>query len=74
MWSCGVVLYVLLAGYLPFDDSNLMNLYKKISSGEFNCPPWLSLGAMKLITRILDPNPMTHKRAGEKKLRNLCYA
>ncbi|KAL9842145.1 putative CBL-interacting serine/threonine-protein kinase 3 CAMK-CAMKL-CHK1 family [Arabidopsis thaliana] len=30
-----------------------------ISSGEFNCPPWLSLGAMKLITRILDPNPMT---------------
>lgn len=31
----------------------------QISSGEFNCPPWLSLGAMKLITRILDPNPMT---------------
>ncbi|XP_019056525.1 PREDICTED: CBL-interacting serine/threonine-protein kinase 3 isoform X2 [Tarenaya hassleriana] len=59
MWSCGVILYVLLAGYLPFDDSNLMNLYKKISAGEFNCPPWLSLGAMKLITRILDPNPMT---------------
>jgi len=32
MWSCGVVLYVLLAGYLPFDDSNLMNLYKKVSN------------------------------------------
>ncbi|KAG7568094.1 Cyclin C-terminal domain [Arabidopsis thaliana x Arabidopsis arenosa] len=29
------------------------------SSGEFNCPSWLSLGAMKLITRILDPNLMT---------------
>ncbi|KAG9454936.1 hypothetical protein H6P81_007840 [Aristolochia fimbriata] len=59
LWSCGVILFVLLAGYLPFDDSNLMNLYKKISAGEFTCPSWLSLGAMKLIARILDPNPVT---------------
>ncbi|KAL8480104.1 hypothetical protein ACS0TY_026871 [Phlomoides rotata] len=58
LWSCGVILFVLLAGYLPFDDSNVMNLYKKISSAEFTCPPWLSFGAMKLITRILDPNPL----------------
>ncbi|KAJ6425087.1 hypothetical protein OIU84_025785 [Salix udensis] len=58
LWSCGVILFVLLAGYLPFDDSNVMNLYKKISAAEFTCPPWLSFGAMKLITRILDPNPM----------------
>ncbi|CAN1833366.1 CBL-interacting serine/threonine-protein kinase 3 [Linum perenne] len=71
LWSCGVILFVLLAGYLPFDDSNLMNLYKKVSificllpfprscssSAEFTCPPWLSLPAMKLIARILDPNP-----------------
>ncbi|KAK4785730.1 hypothetical protein SAY86_002419 [Trapa natans] len=59
LWSCGVILFVLLSGYLPFDDSNLMNLYKKISAADFTCPPWLSFGAMKLITRILDPNPMT---------------
>ncbi|XP_052487501.1 CBL-interacting serine/threonine-protein kinase 3 isoform X2 [Gossypium raimondii] len=59
LWSCGVILFVLLAGYLPFDDSNLMNLYKKISAAEFTCPPWLSFSAMKLITQILDPNPMT---------------
>ncbi|KAK4408324.1 CBL-interacting serine/threonine-protein kinase [Sesamum angolense] len=58
LWSCGVVLFVLLAGYLPFDDSNVMNLYRKISSAEFTCPPWLSFGAMKLIARILDPNPV----------------
>jgi hypothetical protein len=31
----------------------------QISAAEFTCPPWLSFGAMKLITRILDPNPMT---------------
>ncbi|KAF7833647.1 CBL-interacting serine/threonine-protein kinase 3-like isoform X1 [Senna tora] len=59
LWSCGVILFVLLAGYLPFDESNLMNLYKKISAAEFTCPPWLSFSARKLITRILDPNPMT---------------
>ncbi|KAL6966653.1 CBL-interacting serine/threonine-protein kinase 3 [Sarracenia purpurea var. burkii] len=59
MWSCGVILFVLLAGYLPFDDSNLMNLYKKISAAEFTCPPWMSFDAMKLISRILDPNPVT---------------
>ncbi|KAI3926889.1 hypothetical protein MKX01_032804 [Papaver californicum] len=59
LWSCGVILFVLLSGYLPFDDSNLMNLYKKISVAEFTCPPWLSFDARKLITRILDPNPET---------------
>ncbi|TXG73445.1 hypothetical protein EZV62_002024 [Acer yangbiense] len=59
LWSCGVILFVLLAGYLPFDDSNLMILYKKISAAEFTCPPWISFDAMKLIARILDPNPMT---------------
>ncbi|KAF3505400.1 hypothetical protein F2Q69_00044370 [Brassica cretica] len=59
LWSCGVILFVLLAGYLPFDESNLMTLYKKITAAEYTCPPWLSLGAKKLIVRILDPNPVT---------------
>lgn len=59
LWSCGVILFVLLAGYLPFDDSNLATLYRKISAAEFTCPPWMSFSAKKLITRILDPNPTT---------------
>lgn len=57
LWSCGVVLYVLMAGYLPFDDKNLMNLYKKIYKGEFQWPAWFSNGAKRLISRILTPNP-----------------
>lgn len=59
IWSCGVILFVLLAGYLPFDEVSLMALYKKICKADFSCPSWLSPGAKKLINRILDPNPVT---------------
>ncbi|XP_058199750.1 CBL-interacting serine/threonine-protein kinase 23 isoform X2 [Rhododendron vialii] len=59
LWSCGVILFVLMAGYLPFEESNLMALYKKIFKAEFTCPPWFSSSAKKLIKRILDPNPTT---------------
>jgi serine/threonine protein kinase len=32
VWSCGIILFVLMAGYLPFDDANLIRLYKLVSS------------------------------------------
>lgn len=30
IWSCGVILFVLMAGYLPFDDMSMLALYKKV--------------------------------------------
>ena len=57
IWSCGVILYVLLAGFLPFQDDNLVAMYRKIYKGDFKYPPWFSSEARRLITKLLDPNP-----------------
>lgn len=59
IWSSGVILFVLLAGYLPFRDSNLVEMYRKISRGEFKCPQWFPPEVRKLLMRVLDPNPST---------------
>ncbi|KAL9249766.1 CBL-interacting serine/threonine-protein kinase 14-like protein [Drosera capensis] len=59
VWSCGVILFVLNAGYLPFNDTNLMALYRKIYRGEFRCPKWFSLDLKRFLSRLLDTNPET---------------
>ncbi|GKV04363.1 hypothetical protein SLEP1_g16523 [Rubroshorea leprosula] len=59
IWSCGVILFVLLTGYLPFHDSNLMVMYRKICKGEFKFPNWFAPEVRRLISKILDPNPST---------------
>ncbi|CAI5515966.1 unnamed protein product [Closterium sp. Naga37s-1] len=59
VWSCGVILFVLLAGYVPFDEPDLVLLYDKISRAHFKFPEWFSPGVKRLITRILNPDPTT---------------
>ncbi|XP_022756486.1 CBL-interacting serine/threonine-protein kinase 24-like isoform X1 [Durio zibethinus] len=59
VWSCGVILFVIMAGYLPFDEIDLPTLYKKINDAQFSCPFWFSSGPKSLIQKILDPNPIT---------------
>ncbi|XP_060168182.1 CBL-interacting serine/threonine-protein kinase 25-like [Lycium barbarum] len=57
IWSCGVILYVLLAGFLPFKHENLMKMYRKVFKGEYEFPPWFSLEAKKLISKLLVADP-----------------
>ncbi|KAI9184321.1 hypothetical protein H9P43_003374 [Blastocladiella emersonii ATCC 22665] len=61
MWSVGVILFALLCGHLPFDDENIKELYKKIASGVFTCPSYLTPQAKHLIQRLITVDP--RKRA-----------
>lgn len=61
IWSCGVILYALLCGTLPFDDEHVPSLFVKIKKGVFTIPEYLNRSVVSLLCHMLQVKPM--KRA-----------
>ncbi|CAK9435488.1 uncharacterized protein LODBEIA_P02150 [Lodderomyces beijingensis] len=60
VWSCGVILFALLTGRLPFDDENIRNLLLKVQAGNYEMPvDEISKDAQDLIAKMLDVDPKT---------------
>lgn len=62
IWSCGIVLYALLCGFLPFEDPDTGKLYEKILEGSFTKPHFLPADALDLINCILTRDPKLRYR------------
>ena len=67
LWSCGVVLYCMLVGKLPFDDEDIKILYKNIKLANFIIPNFLSNSAKDLLKKILNCNPNKRIRLNDIK-------
>ncbi|GAV55504.1 hypothetical protein ZYGR_0AV01350 [Zygosaccharomyces rouxii] len=68
VWSCGIILFALLTGHLPFNDDNIKKLLLKVQSGKFHMPQNLSVEAKDLISKILVVNPF--KRIATEEILN----
>jgi len=61
VWSCGVIMYILLCGYPPFNGDNDKIIVDKVLSGkyEFNPAEWIGISedAIKFIKKMMEYDP-----------------
>lgn len=58
IWACGVILYELLSGALPFGDgTDTDSLLNNMCDRKYSCPERFSIEVRELLFRLLDPNP-----------------
>ena len=57
IWCCGIILYAMLCGFLPFEGDDNTLLFRNILECDPEMPDWLSRTSRDLIIRILNPDP-----------------
>lgn len=57
VWSCGITLFYMLFGRLPFDEDNKDRLYDKIIACSYKMGSGASSGASRLLKRIFVRDP-----------------
>ena len=57
IWSCGIILYAMLCGTLPFTESKEEIIVKKIKMHDYSIPKYLSKEAQDMLNHILKINP-----------------
>lgn len=65
VWSCGVILYQMLTGELPFEGESVESLMDSIKNGDFVQPKNISSDALSLIKRMLTVDSEARPAAGE---------
>ena len=58
IWSCGIVLFTILEGTLPFDHKNMNSLFNLIKEAKYRFPRTCSKEAKDLVNKMLQPNPL----------------
>jgi len=64
VWSCGCILYGLLAGYLPFEEDVEM---RRQRMGIYEIPDWISPAAEAFLRKLLVPEPSKRTRLEDMK-------
>lgn len=57
IWSCGIILFAMLCGFLPFEGKDNNILFQNIINGKINYPDTLSINAKQIIKQMLKSNP-----------------
>lgn len=58
VWSCGIILFVMLAGRMPFDEEFVPVLFQKITTANYEIPSFFSEDSKVLLQQMIVVDPL----------------